>query len=110
MVNGNLGKNSRNNLLACFRAAPLHSLMSAAALVGREAASNPNANSADDSSAFTPYRHAWGPSYDGVVVHSFRHRMRDYLERMARYELLFGVATADALLLFNEKQVQFGTW
>ena len=43
-------------------------------------------------------------SYDGTVVHSFRHRMRDYLERMARYDLIFGVASADALVFaLNDK-------
>ena len=38
-------------------------------------------------SSDSPFTPVWGPSYDGVVVHSFRHRMRDYLERMARYVL-----------------------
>ena len=51
----------------------------------------------------------WSPSYDGVVVHSFVHRMRDYLERMSRYQLLYGVATAEAAnIVLNEKQIQFG--
>ena len=51
----------------------------------------------------------WSPSYDGVVVHSFVHRMGDFLERMSRYQLLYGVATADAAnLALNEKQLRFG--
>ena len=33
---------------------------------------------------FMPSKSTWGPSFDGVVVHSFRRRMRDYLDRMAR--------------------------
>ena len=48
-------------------------------------------------------------SYDGTVVHSFRHRMRDYLERMARYDLIFGVASADALVFaLNDKELEYG--
>ena len=51
----------------------------------------------------------WSPSYDGVVVHSFVHRMGDFLERMSRYQLLYGVATAEAAnLALNEKQIRFG--
>ena len=51
----------------------------------------------------------WSPSYDGVVVHSFVHRMGEFLERMSRYQLLYGVATADAAnLVLNEKQIRFG--
>ena len=53
-------------LLQCLRSVPLHRLMRF----------RPESSS--------PFRPVWGPSYDGVVVHSFRHRMRDYLERMAR--------------------------
>ena len=60
------GGHSRT-LLQCLRSVPLHRLMRI----------RPDSGS--------PFRPAWGPSYDGVVVHSFRHRMRDYLERMARY-------------------------
>ena len=51
----------------------------------------------------------WSPSYDGVVVHSFVHRMADFLERMSRYQLLYGVNTAEAAnLAMNEKQVRSG--
>ena len=31
------------------------------------------------------------------LVPLFRHWMRDYLEKMAQYDLIFGVASADAL-------------
>ena len=27
----------------------------------------------------------FGPSYDGIVVHSFKNKVGEYLERMARY-------------------------
>ena len=30
----------------------------------------------------------FGPSYDGIVVHSFKNKVGEYLERMARYVLL----------------------
>ena len=51
----------------------------------------------------------WGPSYDGVVVHSFRYEIRDYLSRMSKYDLIFGLSTADALLtVLNDEQLQFG--
>ena len=57
----------------------------------------------------SPFSPVWGPSYDGTVVHSFRHRMRDYLERMARYDMIFGVATADALVFgLNDKELEYG--
>ena len=58
-----------------------------------------------DISGHGSYSANWGPSFDGVVVHSFNYDLRDYLDRMARYELLFGVATADALHLLNDRQV-----
>ena len=67
-------------------------------------------SSSSESSSFSGFHvPIWSPSYDGVVVHSFVHRMRDYLERMSRYQLLYGVATAEAAnLALNEKQIQFG--
>ena len=35
--------------------------------------------------------------------------MRDYLERMARYDMIFGVATADALVFgLNDKELEYG--
>ena len=57
----------KRTLLQCLRSVPLHRLMQFRPASG---------------SSFKP---VWGPSYDGVVVDSFKHRMRDYLERMARY-------------------------
>jgi hypothetical protein len=56
-------------LLQCLRSVPLYQLM-------RVRPAPPGSGS--------PFRPVWGPSFDGVVVHSFRNRMRDYLERMAR--------------------------
>ena len=32
---------------------------------------------------------AFGPSYDGIVVHSFKNKVGEYLERMARYNKHF---------------------
>ena len=42
------------------------------------------------------------------MVHSFQHRMSEYLERMSKYDLLFGVASADSFVFLNEKQIQYG--
>jgi len=56
-------------LLQCLRSVPLYQLM-------RVRPAPPG--------TVSPFRPIWGPSFDGVVVHSFRNRMRDYLERMAR--------------------------
>jgi hypothetical protein len=117
-------------LLQCLRSTPLGKLLQHAASA---AASSPDVSSAthrpasggyggedDDTvsaaaAGFPPplpphlLRPTWAPSYDGVVVHSFKQRMRDYLERMSRYDLLYGVGTAEATnLMFAEKQVQFG--
>ena len=87
---GDASSNSRT-LLQCLRAVPLYKLM--------KASSRPS----------SPFNPIWGPSYDGVVVHSFKHRMRDYLERMARYNLIFGVASADALIFgLNNKELEYG--
>ncbi|CAB4059051.1 NLGN [Lepeophtheirus salmonis] len=83
-------QDSPQNLLSCLRSVPLYKLMRVQV------------------PQTSPFRPVWGPSYDGVVVHSFRHRMRDYLEKMARYELLFSVATADALFALNHKQLEYG--
>ena len=90
-TSGSDGSSNSRTLLQCLRAVPLHRLMRI----------RPQATS--------PFVPVWGPSYDGVVVHSFRHRMRDYLERMARYDLIFGVATADALIFgLNDKELEYG--
>ena len=30
----------------------------------------------------------FGPSYDGIVVHTFKNKVGEYLERMARYRMI----------------------
>ena len=64
------------SLLGCLRSVPLYQLMRAARM---------RTPSEQDYSISQPIKYIWGPSLDGVVVHSFKRRMRDYLDRMARY-------------------------
>lgn len=69
------GRNGQEQtLLGCLRSVPLYQLMRAA---------RPQFDLLSQPSA-QPIRSTWGPSFDGVVVHSFKRRMRDYLDRMAR--------------------------
>ena len=60
------------------------------------------------SSSHSLFRRAWAPTYDGVVVHSFRYNIREYLERLSRYDMLFGIASADAFHMLNNRQSKFG--
>ena len=71
------GRNSLGpdpSLLGCLRSVPLYQLMRAARLW----------SPTEQDSISQPIKYIWGPSLDGVVVHSFKRRMRDYLDRMAR--------------------------
>ncbi len=84
------GSNSRSNqrgrveqsLLGCLRSVPLYQLMRAARPLLVEQPLHATLDMPP--SAHQPIKSTWGPSFDGVVVHSFRRRMRDYLDRMAR--------------------------
>ena len=92
---GNIGDQS---LLGCLRSVPLYQLMRAARPAALHQAAKAKQDSGQHSSdpnlaisdllltapSAQPIRSTWGPSFDGVVVHSFRRRMRDYLDRMAR--------------------------
>ena len=92
----NGGSNIDQSLLGCLRSVPLYQLMRAArplssAAWAGEAGSGMASNGlnggrsmASMATAASPIRSTWGPSFDGVVVHSFKRRMRDYLDRMAR--------------------------
>ena len=51
----------------------------------------------------------FGPSYDGIVVHTFKNKVGEYLERMARYDMMLGVASAEAFVLLNEEEMELGT-
>lgn len=77
--NNNLAGSGDQSLLGCLRSVPLYQLMRAARphqyYAKQEDLLSPSAQ---------PISSTWGPSFDGVVVHSFRRRMRDYLDRMAR--------------------------
>ena len=83
-------RNSGNvdqSLLGCLRSVPLYQLMRAARPLHRGGSgpfSGPNSASDGLDTSASPIRSTWGPSFDGVVVHSFKRRMRDYLDRMAR--------------------------
>ena len=50
----------------------------------------------------------FGPSYDGIVAHTFKNKVVEYLERMARNDLLLGVTSAEAFLLLNNKEMELG--
>ena len=63
------------SLLGCLRSVPLYQLMRAARIWTPKL---------EQDSISQPIKYIWGPSLDGVVVHSFKRRMRDYLDRMAR--------------------------
>ncbi|TRY67295.1 hypothetical protein TCAL_04350 [Tigriopus californicus] len=91
----NCSVTSPSTLLQCLRAIPLYHLMTSAAKLR------------DNPSIFHEMP-VWGPSLDGVVVHSFQHRINEYLERMSKYDLILGLGSADALVLLNERQVQYG--
>lgn len=91
----NCSVTSPSLLLQCLRAIPLYHLMTSAAKLR------------DNPSIFHEMP-LWGPSLDGVVVHSFQHRINEYLERMSKYDLILGLGSADALVLLNERQVQYG--
>jgi hypothetical protein len=79
---GGGGRGPDQSLLGCLRSVPLYQLMRAARPSELEDLRMANSHHLPASSQ--PFKSTWGPSYDGVVVHSFRRRMRDYLERMAR--------------------------
>ena len=64
------------SLLGCLRSVPLYQLMRAARIWTPKL---------EQDSISQPIKYIWGPSLDGVVVHSFKRRMRDYLDRMARW-------------------------
>ena len=74
------------SLLGCLRSVPLYQLMRAAKAAEMEDDQNLVASNTASNIVhrFLPNKSTWGPSFDGVVVHSFRRRMRDYLDRMAR--------------------------
>ena len=79
------GGGPERTLLGCLRSIPLYQLM----LTARAAANEDSSMAASMTSNIIhqyvpPSKSTWGPSFDGVVVHSFRRRMRDYLDRMAR--------------------------
>ena len=99
--------NTGISLLQCLRSKNLKQLMKESAEMVETGYSSSHSLSAPSLSGIS--LPVWSPSYDGVVVHSFVHRMGDFLERMSRYQLLYGVATADAAnLALNEKQLRFG--
>lgn len=91
----NCSSQSTRQLLHCLRGQPLIALMDAATSLHHQT------NRRFSTTTF-------GPSFDDVVVHSFRFDIRKYLERMSRYDLLFGVSTADAVSFLNERQLQYG--
>ena len=47
----------------------------------------------------------FGPSYDGIVVHSFSNKVGEYLERMARYNII----QCDEKRMNLERQVDVAT-
>ena len=101
---GNIGDQT---LLGCLRSVPLYQLMRAArpaAMSKNEKAQdrhslglteksgnsdqNPAISFMDSAlSSAQPVRSTWGPSIDGVVVHSFKRRMRDYLGTVHKLRL-----------------------
>jgi len=50
----------------------------------------------------------FGPSYDAIVVHTFKNKVGEYLERMARYDLMLGVTSAEAFVLLNQEEMELG--
>eukprot|EP00095_Tigriopus_kingsejongensis_P004712 maker-scaffold276_size226481-snap-gene-1.31 protein:Tk04712 transcript:maker-scaffold276_size226481-snap-gene-1.31-mRNA-1 annotation:"hypothetical protein DAPPUDRAFT_10046" len=91
----NCSISSPSLLLQCLRTIPLYHLMTAGTSLGERP------------SLFHEMP-IWGPSLDGVVVHTFQHRINEYLERMSKYDLMIGLGSADALVLLNERQIQYG--
>ncbi|XP_023324105.1 neuroligin-4, X-linked [Eurytemora carolleeae] len=50
----------------------------------------------------------YGPSYDGIVVHSFKNKVGEYLERMARYDMMIGVTSGEGFIFLNHEEMELG--
>ncbi|XP_042225436.1 neuroligin-1-like [Homarus americanus] len=55
------------------------------------------------------YYYAFGPTVDGVVIDTdFDTDRQSYINRLASYDLIFGVTPSDAFFTFNDDDVKFG--
>ncbi|KAK3881490.1 hypothetical protein Pcinc_014072 [Petrolisthes cinctipes] len=55
------------------------------------------------------YYYAFGPTVDGVVIDTdFDTDRQSYINRLASYDLIFGVTPSDAFFTFNDEDIRFG--
>ncbi|XP_071527711.1 neuroligin-2-like isoform X3 [Panulirus ornatus] len=55
------------------------------------------------------YYYAFGPTVDGVVINTdFDSNRQSYINRLASYDLIFGVTPSDAFFTFSDDDIKFG--
>lgn len=55
------------------------------------------------------YYYAFGPTVDGVVIDTdFDTDRSSYINRLASYDLIFGVTPSDAFFSFNDDDIKTG--